>query len=111
MSIPLLKPVPSARNTYNQAFVRTVLRLEGVTGTPTIAQMSGAMHTLRQYGMRVAEARTLDLDEDSGWLKGRMPEQAAVQHAFVFVKFDSVMNSTQEQSTALQRWLKDRQPF
>jgi hypothetical protein len=99
------QPPHSSPSAYKQAFVRTVLSLEGVMGTPTDAQMAGALHTLRQYGTRVAEARALDLDDEAGWLKGRMPAQAAVQHAFVFVKFDSVLNSTLAQNTALHHWI------
>lgn len=91
---------------YDRAFVRTVLRLDGVCGTPTDAQLAGAKHTFRQYGRKVSEARAFDLDSDSGWLQEHMPEQAAVAHAFIFVKYDSVLNSTQAQSAALHRWMQ-----
>jgi hypothetical protein len=93
-------------DTYDRAFVRTVLRLNGVSGTPTEDQLSRALQTFERYETTVSQARRQDLDDQSRWLRGRMPEQAAVERAFLFVKFDSVMNATAAQSIALHHWLK-----
>jgi hypothetical protein len=91
---------------YEREFVRTVLRLNGVVGAPTDAELGCATRTFEQYGIRVMDARRRDLVIDYGWLRGRMPEQAAVERAFLFVRFDSVLKTTGVQSRALYDWLK-----
>jgi len=96
----------ATQDPYEREFLRTVLRLNGVTGVPTQPERSDAMRTFAQYGARVVEARKRDLLMDSDWLKGRMPEQAALERAFLFVRFDSVLKTTPLQSRALYDWLK-----
>ncbi|MEO6367658.1 MAG: hypothetical protein ABIP38_06655 [Steroidobacteraceae bacterium] len=100
------EPQNTSANAYEREFVRTVLRLNGVVGVPTNEQLDCATQTLEEYGIRVADARRRDLVLDFGWLKGRMPEQAAVERAFLFVRFDSVLKTTGAQSRALLDWLK-----
>ncbi|MEO8314618.1 MAG: hypothetical protein ABI645_07460 [Pseudomonadota bacterium] len=97
--------VKAGPDAYEQEFVRTVLRLNGVRGAPTDAQMGRARDTFEEYGVRVTEARRRDLMVDSDWLKGRMPIQAATERAFLFVRFDSVLKTTAVQSKALYDWM------
>jgi hypothetical protein len=99
-------PGGSAADAYERAFVRTVLRLNGVVGMPSTDQFKDACRTFERYGIEVAKSRRLDLSIDCGWLKDRMPEQAAVERAFLFVRFDSVLDTTAMQGAALHDWLK-----
>ncbi len=96
----------SAQDPYEREFVRTVLRLNGVSGVATGPELTDARRTFVQYRARVVEARKRDLLIDSDWLRGRMPEQAALERAFLFVRFDSVLKTTALQSRALYDWLK-----
>jgi hypothetical protein len=90
---------------YERAFVRTVLHLQGVFGTPSECELDAAKLTFKDYGRRTVEARMRDTVIDPIWLRGRMPEQAAVERAFLFVRFESVSNTTDIQRRALYNWL------
>jgi hypothetical protein len=96
---------PESPDAYERAFVNTVLRLQGVTDAPTEPQYADALRTFQQYRISVARMRQRDLAVDDGWLKGRLPEPAAVEHAFLFVRFDSVLLPNAGQLKALNEWL------
>jgi hypothetical protein len=90
---------------YERAFVQTVLRLHGVMAVPTPDEYAAALATFRQYRNSVVQMRHLDLAIDDGWLKGCLPGPAAVEHAFQFVRFDSVLLPNAGQRRALNEWL------
>jgi hypothetical protein len=95
----------AAAEAYDRAFVRTILRLHGVSGVPTAQQQMRANRTFAHYGLKVRNARRCNLASGAEWPAPRMPVQTAVERAFLFVKFDSVMNMTEVQGIALHDWL------
>lgn len=93
-------------DSYDRAFLQTVLILQGVTGVPTPAQYAQASEKLTEFRIRAAQVREMDLAEDSDWLSDSMPEHIAVERAFLFVRFDSLMQKTELQAQSLHRWLR-----
>ena len=90
---------------YERTFLRTVLCLRGVEDAATDREIEEARGALRQYELSIAKARTAHAASSSSWLKGRLPETTAVEHAFMFVKFHSVLPPNAGQLKALNDWL------
>ena len=72
---------------YERTFLRTVLCLRGVEDAATDREIEEARGALRQYELSMAKARSANSVNSNGWLRGRLPETTAVEHAFMFVKF------------------------
>jgi hypothetical protein len=90
---------------YERTFLRTVLCLRGVEDAATDHEIEEARGALRQYELSVAKARSAQAARSNGWLRGRLPETTAVEHAFMFVKFHSVLPPNAGQLKALNDWL------
>lgn len=90
---------------YERAFLRTVLCLRGVDDAATERELEEARHALRHYELSIARARTAQAARPGGWLRGRLAEPAAVEHAFMFVRFRSVLPPDAGQLKALNDWL------
>jgi hypothetical protein len=90
---------------YERTFLRTVLCLRGVEDAATEQEIEEARGALRQYELSMAKARTTQALKPNGWLRGRMAEPAAVEHAFMFVRFHSVLPPNAGQLKALNDWL------
>jgi hypothetical protein len=88
---------------YERTFLRTVLCLRGVEDVATDREIEEARGALRQYELSMEKARPGQ--KSSGWLRGRLPETTAVEHAFMFVKFHSVLPPNAGQLKALNDWL------
>jgi hypothetical protein len=105
-SVPQHSPSwPGSVEVYERAFVRTVLRLHGIAGMPTSLQLAKARKMLRLHGMKVAVStirqRPLDLDA----MQGRLSQSAAVEQAFLFVRYDSVLPPDATQVREFNEWL------
>lgn len=96
---------PASCEVYERAFVRTVLRLHGIAGTPSPMQLAKARKVLRLHGMKVAVTtmRQLALDVDA--VRGRLSQPAGVEHAFLFVRYDSVLPPDALQVREFNEWL------
>ncbi len=96
---------PASSEVYEGAFLRTVLRLHGIVGTPTDLQLAKARKVLRLYAIKVAMASfrgaAIDLDSLTGWLC----QPTGVEHAFMFVRFDSVLPPDAGQVREFNEWL------
>ncbi|MEO8314546.1 MAG: hypothetical protein ABI645_07090 [Pseudomonadota bacterium] len=90
---------------YERTFLRTVLCLRGVEDVASDLEIEEARNALRQYELSMERARTAQTARPSGWLRGRMAEPAAVEHAFMFVRFRSVLPPNAGQLKALNDWL------
>jgi hypothetical protein len=90
---------------YARAFIDTVLRLDGVHGMPTGRQIERAVSTFHLYGSVVSAVRPCDFSKTGAWLRGRLPEPAAIEHAFMFVQFNTVLPPNAGQIKALNDWL------
>ena len=99
-------PAPRAPSStaHDLAFMNTVLKLHGVAGAPSQDQLDTALASLVQYRIKVRSAPRQILGADS-WLKNRLPEQAAAERAFLFVRFGSVIKTTDVQRKAFYSWL------
>jgi hypothetical protein len=93
---------------YERAFVRTVLDLRGVLHNPTERERDEARSTLRQYELGVARIDAANSTGPYGRLRGRLAEPAAVEQAFMFVRFHSVLPPNATQLKALNDWLATR---
>jgi hypothetical protein len=102
-AIPL--PASDQPLEYERAFVRTVLCLRGVDDVATDREIQEARSALRQYEQSTAKARAAQTMTPGGWLRARLPEPAAVEHAFMFVRFHSVLPPNAGQLKALNDWL------
>lgn len=95
---------PLRASLYEKAFVRTVLKLRGVSAKPTERELAEARDTLQLFGTGIARLKPVS-DRPDGWLKGRLAEPAAVEHAFMFVKFHSLLPPNAGQLRAFHDWL------
>jgi hypothetical protein len=96
---------PASFEVYERAFVRTVLRLHGIGGSPSPMQLAKAKKVLRLHGMKAAVTtmRHLALNVDAG--RGRLSQPAGVEHAFMFVRYDSVLPPDAMQVREFNEWL------
>jgi hypothetical protein len=90
---------------YERAFLRTVLCLRGVDDVATDREIEEARGALRHYELSMARTRAMQAAKPGGWLRARLPEPAAVEHAFMFVRFHSVLPPNAGQLKALNDWL------
>jgi hypothetical protein len=90
---------------YERAFLRTVLCLRGVDDAATDRELEEARAALRRYELSIARARTAQASAPGGWLRGRLAEPVAVEQAFMFVRFHSVLPPNAGQLKALNDWL------
>ncbi|MEO6186584.1 MAG: hypothetical protein ABIP38_02085 [Steroidobacteraceae bacterium] len=102
---------PGLPDAYEQAFVKTVQRLRGVVGVATIPQLLESLRTYEQYSNEFVKALKRGASVEAAWRCGTVPEQAAIEHAFVFVRFHSVLPPDSEQVKALNEWLGTGQPL
>lgn len=99
------QPSSSQPFEYEQAFLRTVLCLRGVDDAVTDRELEEARGALRHYELSIARARSAHMARPCDWLRGRLAEPAAVEHAFMFVRFHSVLPPNAGQLKALNDWL------
>lgn len=90
---------------YERAFLRTVLCLRGVDDIATEREIEEARGALRHYELTMARSRAAHARRPAGWLRGQLPDSAAVEHAFMFVRFHSVLPPNAGQLKALNDWL------
>jgi hypothetical protein len=90
---------------YERTFVRTVLCLRGVEDAATDRELEEARGALQHYERSVAWARKAAPAKPVSWLRGQLAESAAVEHAFMFVRFHSVLPPNAGQLKALNDWL------
>lgn len=95
---------PTRTSLYERAFVRTVLALRGASAIPTARELAEARDTLQLFGAGIAKLKPVS-DRPDSWLKGRLAEPAAVEHAFMFVKFHSLLPPNAGQLRAFHDWL------
>ena len=101
--------IPSAQTSsdphfeYERVFVRTVLCLRGVEDVATDRELEEARGALRHYERSLTWAKKAAARP--GWLRGQLAESAAVEHAFMFVRFHSVLPPNAGQLKALNDWL------
>jgi hypothetical protein len=95
---------PSRSLLYERAFLRTVLSLRGASRAPTEHELADARNTFELYGAGMEKLKPMGGRPDS-WLKGRLAEPAAVEHAFMFVKFHSLLPPNAGQLRAFHDWL------
>jgi hypothetical protein len=76
-----------------------------VEDAATDREIEEARGALRQYELSMAKAKVKHAAKPDGWLRGRLPEPAAVEHAFMFVRFHSVLPPNAGQLKALNDWL------
>ncbi len=105
MNTPISQNRNDAKHPYDRAFLRTALRMQGVVGAPSFLQSRCAQYTLTDYRLRVASARKAGCPASNDLLIGRMPEQAGVEHAFLYIRFDSIVLPTKVQSQEFHDWL------
>jgi hypothetical protein len=99
---PLDSPAPS--DVYDRAFVRTVLRLYGI-GAPTPAQLEKARKILRLHAARSAMAGLRQSSAGDAPAGKRLSQPAAVEHAFLFVRYQSISTPTATQIREFNDWL------
>jgi hypothetical protein len=68
------------------------------------AQLDTASASLIQYRIKARSAPEQSPRIDP-WLRNRLPEQSAAEHAFLFVRFGSVTKTTDAQRKAFYSWL------
>ena len=90
---------------YERTFLRTVLCLRGVEDAASDREIEEARSALRQYELSMAKTRSAESGKPTDWLRGRLPETTAVEHAFMFVRFHSVLPPNAGQLKALNDWL------
>ncbi|MEO6078504.1 MAG: hypothetical protein ABIQ86_01815 [Steroidobacteraceae bacterium] len=96
---------PESPEVYEGAFVRTVLSLHGIGPNPSPFQLAKARKVLGLYGLKVATTtiRQVAFNMDAG--RGRLSQSAGVEHAFMFVRFDSVLPPDAAQMQEFNDWL------
>ncbi len=102
---------PELPDLYEQAFVKTVQRLRGSEGIASVAELVESLRTYERYSDEFVKALKRGASVQEAWRSGTVPEQAAVEHAFVFVRFHSVLPPNPEQMRALNGWLATGQPL
>jgi hypothetical protein len=102
---PHAQTAPSQPPEYERAFLRTVLCLRGVDDAATDRELEEARGALRNYELSVAWAKTSQAAKPASWLRGRLAEPAAIEHAFMYVRFHSVLPPNAGQLKALNDWL------
>lgn len=95
---------------YERAFLRTVLSLRGVSQAPTDRELEEARSALRQYELGLAKAGAISATSQYGRLRGRLAEPAAVEQAFMFVRYHTVLPPNATQLKALNDWLAAGRP-
>jgi hypothetical protein len=98
---PSAPPEAGERDIYRRTFLRTVLRLHGIAGTPTDLQLAKSRKILKLYEIKAALANILEPDA-AGY---RVTWSAGVEQAFLFVRFNSVAPPDAQQVQALNDWL------
>jgi hypothetical protein len=102
---PNAQTSPNRPHEYERAFLRTVLCLRGVDDVATDRELEEARGALQRYELSVAWAKEANAAKPDSWLRGRLAEPAAVEHAFMFVRFHSVLPPNAGQLKALNDWL------
>lgn len=102
-------PGYSSQHIYERAFVRTVLHLRGISRGATEREVEEARTTLRHYELGAARAVSSPASPYGKW-RGRLAEPAAVEQAFMFVRFNSVLPPNATQLKAMNDWLAAGRP-
>lgn len=76
-----------------------------MTEPPTQRQIDEARNALELCEARMSTMKESRSGSPYGWLRGRLAEPAAVEHAFMFVTFQSVLPPNAMQLKALNEWL------
>jgi len=102
---------PELPDVYEQAFVKAVQRLRGVDGTASVAELIESLRTYERYSNEFVKALKRGGAAKEAWRSGTVPQQAAIEHAFVYVRFHTVLPPNPEQMRALNEWLATGQPL
>ncbi|MEO6516994.1 MAG: hypothetical protein ABIP18_15325 [Steroidobacteraceae bacterium] len=110
---PYSRPTPSHgfdRVIYERTFVQTVMRLRGITESPTFDQWAIGKKFLQLYDLKVAVDRLQRGESDQQSFADGLARLNAVEHAFMLIRFGSVLPPTREQSQALEEWRSGNTP-
>ena len=102
---------PQLPDAYEQAFVKAVQRLRGVEGTASVAELIESLRTYECYSNDFLKAMNRGAAVEEIWRSSKVPEQAAIEHAFVYVRFHTVLPPNTEQLKALNEWLATGHPL
>ena len=107
-SAPLTSP---QRVIYERAFVHTVLRLLGRANVPTMADRAVGKKYLILYDVKLAVERSRRGESGQEVADDALTRLDAVQHAFMLVRFGSVLPPAKDQLKAFNVWQSESSAF